>query len=83
MTKEARACNGVKTVYSINGGGKIGHMTHTHTEETGPPSYTFLPYTYGGQGWVEAVREGENGDICNSVNNKNKGKMETTVVEQQ
>ena len=25
-----------------------------------------------GGGWVEVGRDGENGDICNSVNNKNK-----------
>ena len=38
LTKEARSYNGVKTVFSINGVGKIGQV---HAEnETRPPIYT-------------------------------------------
>ena len=38
MTKEARICNGKKTVSSINGAGKLD--IYMQKNETGPLSYT-------------------------------------------
>ena len=38
LTKEAIACNGIKTVSSINGDGKTGQV-HAKNE-TRPPTYT-------------------------------------------
>ena len=38
MTKEAKTENGLKTVYSINGVGKIGQV-HAKKKETRPSSY--------------------------------------------
>ena len=39
MTKEARIYNGFKTVFSINGAGKTGHI-HAKKNETSSLSYT-------------------------------------------
>ena len=42
LAKEARTHHGVKTIYSINGVGKIGQITCKKKErkkETSPPSY--------------------------------------------
>ena len=42
MTKEERSYNGVKTVYSVNGAGKIRYMQKNETTQL---SYTISSYT--------------------------------------
>ena len=44
-------------------------ITHRHKQQCS------VGQREGGWGWVEAGREGNNGDTCNSVDNKNKAKI--------
>ena len=51
-------------------------MAHRHRKHCGD-----ILREEGGKSWVEVGKVGGNGDICNSVNNKNKDKWRRLNVE--